>query len=430
VQVILFVLQEINLDPASILSTVDHGDDMQMRLRYQATYAALVALALLIDSTEIVELYCEHHEDVLLRKGNGKFQGCQVKTRLARIGPFKADDEQIRSALSRFVALDLQFPDHFESFVIATNVGFWQGAKNGKSLPFLIELAQGCDAKAPKASREIHKFVSALSSEHKCKAQAVWHALGKVLLQPELPQFHDIEKQLAVRIGEVLRQTHRRFDELLRAAKALVQLMTDASSKSSSSPLIGYFVFVTKPESAEEAVVIEAKRISKERFLKSLVANFDDSVLLSSGNRVDVRTLPTGMTTIEKKMAAGGVATNEINLAKDFKFSMDRLLQEWMYKYGDDEAARRYDHLQLIVKEDCFEASAQTKAAGPYGTAMLGRVRANLRTSTANQGAKLAALGISYNHLLGVAGILTEDCTVWWSDEFDLRDDGGGSDAA
>jgi hypothetical protein len=249
-------------------------------------------------------------------------------------------------------------------------------------------------------------------------------------LQPELPQFHDIEKQLAVQIGVVLKQTHRRLDELLRAAKAVVQLMSEASSKNSSNPLIGYFVFIKNPASAEEAAPIEAKKISKDRLLKSLVATFDDSVLLTSGNQVDVRTLPAGMTTIEKKMAAGAAGADEIQLAKDFKFSMDRLLQEWMYKYGPAEAARRYDHLQLIVKEDCFEASAHTKAAGPYGTAMLGRVRANLKTSAASQGAQLAALGVSYNHLLGVAGILTEDCTVWWSDPFDLTEDGGGSDAA
>lgn len=135
------------------------------------------------------------------------------------------------------------------------------------------------------------------------------------------------------------------------------------------------------------------------------------------------------MTRIEKKMAAGAIAADEIELAKDLKFSTDRLLQEWMYKYGAKEASRRYDHLQLIVKDDCFEASGLTKAAGPYGSAMLARIRSNLKLSAAHHGGQLGPMGVTYSHLLGVVGILTEECNVWWSDPFDLTKPGDG-DAA
>jgi hypothetical protein len=119
--------------PITALSSVDHGDDMQMRVRYQSTYAAIVALGLLLDETGIQEIYCEQHEDVLIRRVNGKFQGCQVKTRLARLGPFKADDAQISGAISRFIELDLQFPGSFERFIVSTNVGLWQVTANFKT---------------------------------------------------------------------------------------------------------------------------------------------------------------------------------------------------------------------------------------------------------------------------------------------------------
>lgn len=413
------------MDPGSTLSTIDRGDDMQMRVRYQTTYAAFLALGMLLDATEIIEIYCEHHEDVLVRKANGKYQGCQVKTRLASIGPFKADDDQIKSALSRFVGLDIEFPGHFESFVIATNVGFWQSAESSKNLPYITALAQGSNGAVPKTSRKIHKLVGSLCADNNCKRELVWSVLARVELQPELPQFHDIEKQLAVQIAVVLGETHRRFDELTRAAKAAVQLIGGASSRSHSSPLFRYFVFVEGASNAEEGAIIEAKRISKERLWQVIKLSFDDAVLLCSGNRIDLTTLPTGMTKIEKKMAAGGITAAEIELAKDLKFSMDKLLQEWMYKYGPKEATRRFDHLQLIVKDDCFEASGHTKAAGPYGTAMLARVRSNLKGSAAHHAAQLTPMGLTYNHLLGVTGILTEECTVWWSDPFDLINHGG-----
>jgi hypothetical protein len=419
----------VQLDPSIVLSASDHGDDMQMRLRYQTTYGAFVALAMLLDATDIVEIYCEHHEDVLIRKANGKYRGCQVKTRLASIGPFKADDSQIKSALSRFVGLDIEFPGYFEKFVIATNVGFWQGADNSKNLPYIVGLAQDSNGHVPQTSREVHKLVAIICADHNCKRVTVWGVLARVVLQPELPQFHDIEKQLAVQIAVVLGETHRRFDELTRAAKAAVQLVGDASSLNHSSPLFRYFVFVEGASGAEETAIIESKRISKGRLLQVIRQSFDDAILLSSGNRIDVTTLPPGMTKIEQKMAAGAISAAEIELAKDLKFSMDRLLQEWMYKYGSKEASRRYDHLQLIVKDDSFEASGHTKAAGPYGPAMLARIRFNLKTSAAHHAAQLGSMGVTYNHLLGVTGILTEECTIWWSDPFDLTGHGGG-DAA
>jgi hypothetical protein len=414
------------LNPDDVLSTIDSGDDMQLRVRYQATYAALIALGMLLDATEIVEIYCEHHEDVLVRKANGKYQGCQVKTRLPSLGPFKADDQQITSALSRFVGLDIEFPNIFERFVIASNVGFWRGTENSKNLPYLIELSKASNGSVPKASREIHKLIAGLCSSHECKRTVAWAALARVELQAELPQFHDIEKQLAVQIGTVLGATSRRFDELMNAAKGLVQLIGDASSRNHTNPLFQYFVFLQAPGASEERAIIEAKRISKDRLLAVIKQSFDDAVLLCSGNRVDVTTLPKGMTRIEKKMAAGGIPSCDVELVKDLKFSMDKLLQEWMYKYGPEEASKRYDHLQLIVKDDCFEASGHTKASGPYGPAMLARIRSNLKDSAKHHRSQLAPLGISYNHLLGVTGILTEDCKVWWTDPFDVTNDGSG----
>jgi len=94
-----------NLNPISTLSRADHGDDMQLRVRYQATYVAMIALGMLLEPTEIEVIYCEHHEDLLIRKNDAMFCGCQVKTRQPKLGPFKADDVQIKQALSRFVAL-------------------------------------------------------------------------------------------------------------------------------------------------------------------------------------------------------------------------------------------------------------------------------------------------------------------------------------
>ena len=68
-----------------------------------------------------------------------------------------------------------------------------------------------------------------------------------------------------------------------------------------------------------------------------------------------------------------------------------------------EEASRRYDHMQFLVKDDCFEASARTKSTSTlYCPAMLARLRENLRTTSNTRSVKSPAMGVTY-HLLCVS---------------------------
>jgi hypothetical protein len=417
-------------NPSEILSNFDHGDDMQLRVRYQSTYGAMIALGMLLDTVEIEEVYCEQHEDLLLRRTDGTFCGCQLKTRHPKLGAFKTDDPQISDALARFVALDIQFTGKFARYIIATNVAFWQREKNSKNLPHMIELARLIQSGAvPTQSKEIRKIVRLLSEKHKCKRPQVWSVLARVELQSELPQFQDVEKQLAVKIAEVLDQPHRRLDELTRAARSLVQLVTNASSLNHTTPLARYFVFLQNPAAAEELAVIQGKKITKRQLLQAIHQAFESETLLASCQRISLSDLPKGATVLEKKLTVGGLSASDVTLLKDFKFSADKLLQEWMWKYGPEEAARRYDHMQLVVQEDCSEAHNRTiSKTTVYGPAMLTRLRENVRTSARDVALKFAKMGVAHHHLLGVSGILTEECKVWWSERFNMAQ--GDSDVA
>jgi hypothetical protein len=418
-------MSEQRFSPIEVLSSVDHGDDMQMRVRYQSTYAAWVALGLLLEETGIHEIYCEQHEDVLIRRANGKFHGCQVKTRLARLGSFKADDEQISNSISRFIALDREFPNSFERFIIATNVDFWDSAPNSKNLRYLISIGKHLVASitpTPKINRETRKFISGFAEEHKCKRDAVWSVISRIKLHPELPQFQDVEKQLAISIAEILNETYRTLAELTAAAKALVKLVADASSLGNMRTISRYFVFMEEPQDQAQAAIIQGKRICKDQVLKTINECFNAAVLLASGNHIAITDLPPGVSVLETKAAAGGLSVYEIDHLKSMKYSTEVLLQKWLYKYDEHNANARYDHLRLLVTEDVFEAAAHTKKdAALYGPSMLARLRANLKASFTQQSQTLSNMGVSYNHLLGIAGILTEDCTAWWSDQFDLK---------
>jgi hypothetical protein len=79
--------------PDETVDRSDPGDDVLRRFRYQAGRAALLALLTLDDTSGVVEVFCEHHEDVLLRRVDGRFDAEQVKTRADGTSPFKSGDE-------------------------------------------------------------------------------------------------------------------------------------------------------------------------------------------------------------------------------------------------------------------------------------------------------------------------------------------------
>lgn len=84
----------------------DPGDDTGNRYRYQSAYAAILSCMLLDDFTDVVEVFCEHHEDVLLKLKDGSFTGIQVKTRASDQQVWKFSEEPIRKACKRFILLE------------------------------------------------------------------------------------------------------------------------------------------------------------------------------------------------------------------------------------------------------------------------------------------------------------------------------------
>ena len=58
--------------PDSVPATGDPGDETASRYRYQWMYAAIVCCALLDDTANVVEVFCEHHEDILTKTATAR----------------------------------------------------------------------------------------------------------------------------------------------------------------------------------------------------------------------------------------------------------------------------------------------------------------------------------------------------------------------
>lgn len=67
--------------PEWVVDQDDPGDETARRFSYQWAYTAILACGLLDTDGQVLELYCEHHEDVLVKRRDGQFHAIQVKTR-------------------------------------------------------------------------------------------------------------------------------------------------------------------------------------------------------------------------------------------------------------------------------------------------------------------------------------------------------------
>jgi len=87
------------ITPAEPAAVGHPGDDIGRRFHYQHTYAAILCCSLLDLGSGCLEIFCEHHEDILMRTARG-FQGLQVKTRNQDGEAWKAIDPAVFSLFS------------------------------------------------------------------------------------------------------------------------------------------------------------------------------------------------------------------------------------------------------------------------------------------------------------------------------------------
>ncbi len=95
--------------PDVIPATGDPGDDTARRYQYQWMFAAIVCCMLLDETEDIAEVFCEHHEDVLIKHNDATFTGIQVKTRSSGQEMWKAGDPDVLSSCARFAKLESRF---------------------------------------------------------------------------------------------------------------------------------------------------------------------------------------------------------------------------------------------------------------------------------------------------------------------------------
>lgn len=401
--------------PDAIASRDSFGDDTARRYAYQWTYAAVLGCALLDAASDIREVFCEHHEDILLKHSSGHFTGIQVKTTERGDALWKAGDPEVISALSRFVELDVDFPNKFRGFVIATNHPFFKDRESGACLPFLLDAARvGQNASLPKA---LDRFVAKIARGRGVDPAVVRECLAKCHCDDALPKIAQIESALVNTVVEVWPEVREiPLLSVRTAARALVSECQRASSLSHEQTLPAYLSATRGAPIEELRRRIEAKRFDRGRVEQVLKTNLKFPVLLAGKKANRDRAAQEGTSLLEMKLALGGLSGTSVNSAKDLRDKADYQAFEWIAKVGEDSALRRRDHVRSLVLRDCadaFESARRTDR--PFGYDMLLGFRRGLARRREGGGADL--FDCLDEHLEGHAFDLTNECKVWWSED-------------
>jgi hypothetical protein len=398
--------------PDAISASGDPGDDTARRYRYQWAYAASVCSMLLDDTEDVTEVFCEQHEDVLLKHTDATYTGLQVKTRSSDQGVWKANDPAVRAACARFARLEAAFPGRFRAFRFVTNHPLY-AAKNGQGLPYILATVKTSATNAW-TSWPVSRFLSGVAREAGCSEDVTLVALAKTGARDDLPKFADIEGRLVATLTSVWpRATECSYSSVERAARALILECERASSLAHESTLPAYLGAVADPNETELGALLAGKRIDRTRVLAALDQGLNETALLNGDPALCVEPGAGRTSLLLKKLDAGGFSAVSRNSAQDLRDKADYLGIVWTKKHGRTAGLQRYEHVRSLVLSDAARAFEAAQSENqPFGVQMLRELCSRFRQRR-QDGTQL--YDCSDEHLEGFAYSLTSECKVQWS---------------
>jgi len=403
--------------PATATGAADRGDEVQRRFRYQINYSALKSLQLLAVEAHLAAIYCEHIEDLLLERDDGKFIAIQIKTQELDQQPFKSTEQIVVTALSRFCIRDARFPHWFAGFVLATNFVFYEG-EGVDDLRNILACARKDPPLAVLGPRDrIRKYFQDLAARTKLPVAAVVGTLARLTLEERRTGIDQPDLEIVHALGQVGAYSTLRMDQLFLATRLLRTRIWDGCSLA-----VEGFVLDTHASAADFHAHLESLRLRRKRIdcaelwavLEPCSKAETNDELLTIADFLTRETLPPGLGRMELKMAAGAIDYADVAQMKDDVASLESVFLRWKERDGLPAANQRLAHFQYLALRDARVAERFEKRSDvPYGAAMLRRLKDQLRATWAAEKATL--FGCRPEHLAGASGLLSEECKIQWS---------------
>ncbi len=400
--------------PIGVEPAEDVGSETARRYRFQWTYASIICCLLLDETQDVVEVFCEHHEDVLIKHSDGTFTGDQIKTRGPDQPLWKASEAVVVASFAKFAALDDRFPAKFRAFRFLTNHPLCSTG-SGQDLRRILDEVRSVDSVAV-ATTGLKAFVQRIAKKAACSEQGVFSTLGKCEVSDELPRLRDVDLRLVDTLTQVWPSAADcSHTQIRRAARELVSECARASSLASEDCLPGYIPSVTLAAEAEVTKKINGKRLERLSVMKILETGLDAVFPLLAPPEALAAPGTEAGELLPRKLEAGGFSAGLLSPAADPRDKAQYLSVVWTKKHGRDEGLQRYSHIRSIVLSDAASAFEHSKLPiGHFGKEMLVELRRRFRERKL-LGDQLYEC--SAEHLEGFAFDLTAECKVYWSSD-------------
>lgn len=400
----------------------DPGDETQRNFRYQHAYGVILLAASITGRKSYVSLWCEHHEDFLAEDGNGCYDAYQIKTRKPEIGPWQLNDAPLRDSVKKFVQLEKRFPGLVRNFYFASNAEVSNSmaekkiARSPRHFLHAIRNADSGNGKITLAAPFNESF-EALRNHCECTAAELAGTWKKVdfIKGPGRDSFED---EVAHTHLPAISGCESHPPAVLNGMRdELIQLVYKASSLEVTDPAKHWHCLngnsALDPRLLAKKITVEsARRLIDEA--QTVPLRFTPET-----RRYELSVEPKFISVLEKKFIRAGLGY-DFDTMRNRAFAAERHLMEIAHKKPERIEAL-LTQLTAVVKGECDEARlfAQAESA-PYGHVMLRDVTRRLRNMANNRPEMVE--GEVYECLMGIAGLLTAECAVWWSEEFDLEE--------
>jgi hypothetical protein len=403
--------------PEDILASGDPGDETANRYRFQWVWAAIVCCSLLDETVDVAEVFCEHHEDVLLKHKDGSFTGQQVKTRGNDQPQWKAGDEAVLKSCARFADLDAKFVGQFRCFSFLTNHQFYSSG-NGQDLTHILELIKEADTfdELPKAALLWIKKVAKHTPDGKFTDEigvVIFDAMSKTVAKADLPKLRDAEMRLIDTIAQCWPQAEEcSHGAIKKSSQELIEECCRASSLGHLQLLPAYLI-ATEDVSSDVKMRIDGKRMKADK-IESIFERGRDSIALMEGDPSKFVSPGEGSTNLmHQKLGAGGFSIVSRNSADDLRDKADYLGLMWTNKFGSSKGLAQFDHIRSIALNDAGKAFDATQTEDDsFGPKMREDLHRRFEDRRKN-GEEL--FDTTNDHLEGVAFSLTSQCKIAWS---------------
>lgn len=406
-------------NPIEVNDALDPGDETQRRFRYQHAYGVILLVGSFRGLLPYENVWCEHHDDYLAQH-NGKFDSYQVKTRVPELGPWDVTDDGFVAAIKKFVQLEAKFPGKMEryKFVSNTRVSESNAADKLHRSPKHLLAAVTTASDVASVKKPFQSALSVLAKSCEVTSAFLFHVLQRVdlILGPgkdDIEAVISIEHLAPVDHCSVLIPAH-----INAIRDELIQKIHDASSNRVEDPSKHWFCVNGKPTSDPR---ILAKRINTS--LVTDVVNQRQPVpfrFSPIATLTDERLTKNNLSVFEKKLMRGGLQSQMETMRRRTVSAEQHLLELAVKKPTEIKKIR--NQLEAFVQGVCDDANLQATTTGDVsGLDMLRKVQTKLEKTADEQPALV--YNEPYECLMGMAGLLTEACTVWWSPKFELTEE-------